>query len=86
MGDETSTIDQALATAYDLDQVKGDRASAVVGLRAAITADQTIRVAAEAARSKFRDVVAARSLGGQSGCHVSRIVLSLLNDALSEPG
>lgn len=73
-------IDTVLAEAYTL--AHRDRRAALDHLAAALR-EPSIREAAEAMASGLRQVVAARSVGAQCGCYVSKLYLDLLDEVLA---
>ncbi len=73
-------IKTILAEAYLRSQVAGDHAGAITALRAALT-DSTVQAAAHAERMRLDAFM--RSVRGRRGCHVSRVMHSLLAEALS---
>lgn len=79
----SSDLDNLLGAAYSLDQLGTDRPGAVRILKEKFDSDADLRTLAQAEKIRLDAVCDARSIGGQSGCHVSVICRSLLDEALA---
>lgn len=74
------TVDEHLVDAYATAILHGDRARAIKELREAIAADASL----SARLTSLTLVVDARERCGENGCYVSKIVKSLLQEALND--
>lgn len=75
-------MNELLGRAYHLREVSGDGAGAAQLLREAAQADAKLMAGLRVEGSRLRAIVAARSQGGQCGCHVSRVMVELIDRAL----
>ncbi len=82
-GDNLTNLKKALGGAYS-ELVTGDPRNIVVGrLQIVVQAAEVAPIVSDYL-ANLEAVVAARSIGGRCGCHLSQVQLGLLREAVAE--